>query len=949
MPITSSNNLEKIAAKTPQASNITSVNENLAAVNIEVLDASLGGAAKDVYTLAQDTTKLGTVLTTAYSTMGAALKLNTVAGTAEYGTINYDPSRAANIQALAAGETATDTFIYTIRLGNGALSSATVSATLTGLNDVAAITGTSTGAVAEDGTLAVSNKLTVTDPDHGESIFKVATSSDLAKSYGTFNFSSDGTWRYALDNIKAQTLVGGQTIHEILTVASKDGTATQAIDVTVNGVNDAAVISGDKAGAASEDGTLAASGKLTIADVDTGEAVFRSPTAGDLAKTYGSFSFNAGTGAWGYALDNSKAQALAGGQTVHETLVVKSIDGTAAQTIDVTLTGQNDAATIAGTAVGTVTEDGTPTTSGKLTVADADTGEAALLPQAKATGSYGSFDVAADGTWGYALANTSAAVQALKAGQQVHDTVAVKSADGAATQVIDVTVTGTNDVATVGGQDTGSVKEDGSLITGGTLTVSDVDTGEARFQAADQAALAGKYGAFTFDATSGKWGYTLNGSNAAVRAMGEGDTLADALMVKSLDGTAHTVTVAIAGTNRAPTNSAGYPDEGSVTERPDGSSDELVGTRHEFDAPPGYAGYQGGGFWVYDSDPHDTHTVSVTPLEDGHVSTVTAVFNPNQYDNPTIGFVTWGFGVDNAALDHLAAGQLVAEHYRLAAIDNHGASTYRDITINLVGTNDAATFGGKDAGSVKEDETLTTGGTLTVSDVDTGEAKFQAVAQADLVKSYGMFSFDTGTGAWSYSLDNASANVQALTGGQTVQDTLVVKSIDGSAHAIVATIVGNNEAAPAVPSNLVTFEDINTLGGLVSIADGYKGFNWDVPGGQNLNAIPDTYAPGSGYDYGSIGPGNVASFNPFALNPVTISKSDGSDFTFDQVYATSAWNAVQHVVFKGYNDGSLIGEQAVTLNNTHPTLVDVSWSAIDKLQITALDGSQMVFDNFLIG
>ena len=60
---------------------------------------------------------------------------------------------------------------------------------------------------------------------------------------------------------------------------------------------------------------------------------------------------------------------------MHDTLVVKSVDGTATQTIDVTITGTNDGATISGTATGTVNEDGTLTATGTLTAADVDTGE----------------------------------------------------------------------------------------------------------------------------------------------------------------------------------------------------------------------------------------------------------------------------------------------------------------------------------------------------------------------------------------------------------------------------------------------------------------------------------------------------------------------------------------------------------------------------------------------
>src|SRR5690348_10756936 len=51
------------------------------------------------------------------------------------GKIVYDGTSASKIQALGDGESTVDTFTYTIKLANGALSTATVSVTVTGAND----------------------------------------------------------------------------------------------------------------------------------------------------------------------------------------------------------------------------------------------------------------------------------------------------------------------------------------------------------------------------------------------------------------------------------------------------------------------------------------------------------------------------------------------------------------------------------------------------------------------------------------------------------------------------------------------------------------------------------------------------------------------------------------------------------------------------------------------
>src|SRR5438105_128840 len=91
------------------------------------------------------------------------------------------------------------------------------------------------------------------------------------------------------------------------------------------------------------------------------------------------------------------------------------------------------------------------------------------------------------------------------------DTLTVSSVDGTASQIITVTIHGTNDAATI----TASNAEDVSVTESGAgnatplppsfptrrssdLTVHDVDTGQAHFAAVDPAALAGTYGSFSF-------------------------------------------------------------------------------------------------------------------------------------------------------------------------------------------------------------------------------------------------------------------------------------------------------------------------------------------------------------------------------------------------------------------------------------------------------------------
>ncbi|WP_417459534.1 VCBS domain-containing protein [Kordiimonas sp.] len=78
--------------------------------------------------------------------------------------------------------------------------------------------------------------------------------------------------------------------------------------------------------------------------MDNGEGTF---TAGTTNGTYGDLTINAG-GEWSHNLNETLAgvQSLGAGDTLGDTLTVTSDDGTE-QDIAITITGVNDAATLA--------------------------------------------------------------------------------------------------------------------------------------------------------------------------------------------------------------------------------------------------------------------------------------------------------------------------------------------------------------------------------------------------------------------------------------------------------------------------------------------------------------------------------------------------------------------------------------------------------------------------
>ena len=217
------------------------------------------------------------------------------------------------------------------------------------------------------------------------------------------------------------------------------------------------------------------------------------------------------------------------------------------------VTGTNDAPVVTGAVTGTAPEDGaTSTLNGLANASDVDIGNTLSVTSVGVLPAGVTFDAL---TNSFTLDPSNTAYQSLAAGVTTTVTVNYSVTDGTASVPTSASwvVTGTNDVATITGPKSGSVTEDGTLTTGGKVTVNDVDTGQAQLNAASVGTKAGTYGTFTIQ-TDGGWSYLLNNGLPAVQALNSGQTLMDSITVTSQDSTdTETITVTINGTNDGPT------------------------------------------------------------------------------------------------------------------------------------------------------------------------------------------------------------------------------------------------------------------------------------------------------------------------------------------------------------------------------------------------------------
>ncbi len=140
------------------------------------------------------------------------------------------------------------------------------------------------------------------------------------------------------------------------------------------------------------------------------------------------------------------------------------------------------------------------------------------------------------------------------------------------THWMNIKVVGTNDVASLGGDNTGNIHEDDTWTIDGQLTITDLDAGEEAYQSVVtydnvNSTNATALGVLIMDPVSGKWSYFLDHANngAQIQALGD-EQIVEKFIVKSVDGTEQTVTITIQGENDAPLITSVTGDDTVITE-----------------------------------------------------------------------------------------------------------------------------------------------------------------------------------------------------------------------------------------------------------------------------------------------------------------------------------------------------------------------------------------------
>ncbi|NOI75611.1 tandem-95 repeat protein [Vibrio coralliilyticus] len=727
----------------------------------------------------------------------------------KYGSLNIEAdghwqyqvdNSLSNVQALTGATSLHESF--TIHTKDG--TPQTIDMTIGGNDDNAVITGVDAGSVLEDLTTQVQGQLSVTDPDLGEDHFQA---SQVNGHLGTLTIGKDGAWTYDLDNTNptVQALGKGSTATDTITVHSVDGTPHQ-ITVTINGTNDRPTISGTSSGAVIEQGLNTAgnpdaAGSLSATDLDKSDTI--TWAINQPQGQWGMLSIDQ-NGHWHYQLDNSTggaADKLAAGEHQSESFWITATDSAGATVphkIVIDVQGSNDKPIVSAWTQLPAGKEDQPVTikaSDLLTHAsDVDSSDVLHVTNLQAT--HGHLVDNKDGTYTFTPDKDFNGEIRL-----TYDVVDGHGGSVSTQAKFDLTATPDNAIITDAqtNADLRGVTEDRGYIDthyqlhyDGKLNIQDPDAGEAQFdpnigpQTYQGIGYDTKLGGHILLMRDGHYTYTLDNRN--IQNLAQGEVKHDSAVIRSADGTTHTIELTVHGTNDAPTINA---QSHSVTEGGSVLNGQMVG---------------------HDIDTGATLTYSIANPVDG------LTFNVDG---------SYSFDPTNASYNHLPQGKSHTLIIPVTVTDEHGATSTQNLEIVVTGTNDAAKVSGVDTGSVHENQAgqdmspdyaqsgmskishdgLMTSGQLSIIDPDSGEAGFDTKGGLYsyhgqyghlLLREDGHWDYKVAAGQTDWLRQGASTTVgttiDKLGAGETLTDTITIQTKDGTSHDIIITIHGDNDA-----------------------------------------------------------------------------------------------------------------------------------------------------------
>ncbi|AOW78266.1 hypothetical protein A3Q34_16300 [Colwellia sp. PAMC 20917] len=347
-------------------------------------------------------------------------------------------------------ETLSDSFTYTINDGTVDSAPATVSITITAVNDTP-VAANDVASVNENGNVIIALRSNDSDAETPNGALTVTNLS--VTSNGTIVNNNDGTVTYSHD--------GSETLSDSFTYTINDGTVDSApatVSITITAVNDTPVAANDVA-SVNENGNVIIALRSNDSDAETPNGAL---TVTNLSVTSNGTIVNNNDGTVTYSHDGS--------ETLSDSFTYTINDGTvdsAPATVSITITAVNDTP-VAANDVASVNENGNVIIALRSNDSDAETPNGALTVTNLSVTSNGTIVNNNDGTVTYSHDGS----------ETLSDSFTYTINDGtvdSAPATVSITITAVNDTP-VAANDVASVNENGNVIIALRSNDSDAET-----------------------------------------------------------------------------------------------------------------------------------------------------------------------------------------------------------------------------------------------------------------------------------------------------------------------------------------------------------------------------------------------------------------------------------------------------------------------------------------
>jgi len=898
------------------------------------------------------------------------------------GTVDYNPNGV--FDALDAGETAIDTFTYTISDGNGGTDTATATVTITGVED-ATVTAPDAAITNEDSPVTINVLANDSDVDSSDIPLTITAVTQPVLGSVTNN-GTNVTFNPGSD---FQNLAAGETATVTFTYTTDTG-ATEDVTVTINGLNDGPdAINDDRT--TDQDTAIIISALGNDTDPDASDALV---ITGVTQPARGTVTYNAGNLTFDPGNDFDDLDA---GETATVTFNYSISDGnggTDTATITVTVNGVEDA-TVTAPDTAVTSEDSPVTINVLVNDSDADSSDIPLTITSVTQPVLGSVvNNGSDVTF-----NPGSDFQYLAAGETATVTFTYTT-DTGATENVTVTINGVNDgpdaidddrttdqdtalVINAIGNDTDADTSDVLLITG----VDQPARGTASINGSNQIVFdpgndfddlgAGETATVTFNysISDGNGGTDTATITVTINGVDDATVTAPDISVTNED----TPVVIDVLANDSDADSNDIPLTITAVTQPVLGSVVNNGTNVTFNPGTDFqdlaAGESATVTFTYTTDTGATENVTVTingvndgpdAIDDARATdqntalTINAIGNDTDADTSDVLLIT---GVDQPSLgtaaingsnqivfdpgndfDYLGAGESATVTFNYSISDGNGGTDTATITVTINGVDDA-TVTAPDAAVTNEDSPVTINVLANDSDADSSDIPLTIIGVTQPVLGSVV---NNGTNV----TFNPGSDFQNLAAGETATVTFTYTTDTGATENVTVTINGVNDGPDAIDDDRTTDQDTAlVIDAITNDTDAdtsdvllITGVDQPARGTASINGSNQiVFDPGNDFDDLGAGETATVTFN--------YSISDGNGGT-DTATIT--------VTINGVDDATVTAPDAAVTNEDAPVTINVlandsdADSSDNPLTITAVtqpalgtvvnNGTDLTFD-----